>query len=120
MSKYKAKKIRIGDDVFDSKREYNHYLLLKNKEKKGEIRDLKRQVKFILIDSQYEELPPGPRGGKKKKLLERPVTYVADFTYITNKDDKFHVIDVKGFKTPDYIIKRKLLLYIHGYHIEEV
>ena len=47
MSKYNSKKIRVGDDVFDSKREYNYWMYLKNRQKKGEIRDLKRQVKFI-------------------------------------------------------------------------
>jgi len=120
MSKYKAKKIKVDDMVFDSKREYKHWLLLNKRLENNEIRDLQRQVKFILIPAQYEELPPGPRGGVKKKLLEREVSYVADFTYYTTNDDKFHVVDSKGVRTPDYIIKRKLLLYTHGHHIEEV
>jgi hypothetical protein len=30
------------------------------------------------------------------------------------------VEDVKGMRTPDYIIKRKLMLYIHKIRITEV
>jgi hypothetical protein len=117
VSKYHSKKIKVGDLVFDSKKEYNRYKELKILESKGIIKDLQRQVKFVLIPAQYEEIK-GPRGGIKKKTLERECSYYADFTYI--KDDEFIVEDTKGLKLPDYIIKRKLMLYIHNIRIKEV
>jgi hypothetical protein len=75
----------------------------------GVITDLKRQVKFELIPSQKNEFG---------KVIERPVTYVADFVYA--KNGKQIVEDVKGFKTKEYVIKRKLMLYVHGIRIHEV
>lgn len=76
-------------------------------ERAGVIADLKRQVKFELIPSQRVD----------GKVVERPCTYVADFVY--QEGGKTVVEDVKGYKTPDYRIKKKLLLYIHGIQIRE-
>ena len=62
----------------------------------------------------------GPRGGVKPgKVIERAVCYVADFVY---KDTEGNTVveDTKGVKTPDYTIKRKLMLYIHKIRIKEV
>lgn len=117
MNKYHSKKIKVGDLTFDSKKEYNRYKELKILESNGAIKDLQRQVKFILIPAQYEE-ELGPRGGIKKKTLERECSYYADFTYI--KNEELIVEDTKGLKLPDYIIKRKLMLYIHKIRIVEI
>jgi hypothetical protein len=54
---------------------------------------------------------------KRGKLLEREVAYIADFVY--TEDGKRIVEDSKGFKTKDFIIKRKLMLYMHGIRIKE-
>lgn len=116
-NKYHAKKIKVGDLVFDSKKEYERYLSLKKLESENKIKDLQRQVKFILIPAQYKD-EIGPRGGIKKTTLERECAYIADFTYY--KDDEFIVEDAKGLKLPDYIIKRKLMLYIHNIRIKEI
>ena len=89
-------------------------------EKAGAIADLQRQVKFVLIPAQREPDTVGKRGGiKKGKLLEREVAYIADFVY-TDKAGKTVVEDTKGMRTKDYIIKRKLLLYMHGIRIREI
>jgi hypothetical protein len=77
--------------VFDSQKELAHYLYLKEQEQFGIITELKLQVKYKLIPKQNGE---------------RAVSYIADFTY--KKDGKQYVVDVKGFKTKEYIIKRKL------------
>lgn len=111
MSKYYSKKVKIGDHVFDSKKEYSRWLELQGMELAGEIRDLHRQVKFELIPSQK-------RNGK---VVERACYYIADFTYYLG--DQFIVEDVKSKitkKKPEYVIKRKLLLYRYGHIIEEV
>ena len=86
---------------FQSKKEYERFLFLRQEELDGEICLLKRQVPFELIPKT-----PG----------ERPVKYFADFTYypgalVSNAKIPVIVEDVKGFKTPTYIIKRKLLKY---------
>lgn len=76
-------------------------------ERAGLIQDLKRQVQFELIPSQKED----------GKVVERPVVYKADFTYY--QDGKYIVEDAKGYRTPEYKIKRKLMLYVHGIRVKE-
>ena len=119
MSKYRSKKITQNGITFDSLKEYRRFCELSLLERAGQITDLHRQVKFVLIPAQYEPDTIGKRGGVKRgKLLEREVSYVADFVY--TQDGKQVVEDTKGFKTKDYIIKRKLMLWVHGIRIKEV
>ena len=108
MNKYHSRKITKDGETFDSMKEYRRSCELKLLERAGEISDLKRQVKFELIPSQRID----------GKVAERPVTYVADFVY-TQKGHRV-VEDTKGFKTKDYIIKRKLMLWVHGIKINEI
>lgn len=104
--KYHSRKITIDGATFDSKREYNRWCELKLLERAGEITDLQRQVEYILIPSQ-----------KGIERTERPVKYIADYVYCEN--GKLVVEDSKGMKTKDYIIKRKLMLFIHGISVKE-
>lgn len=107
--KYGNKKAQIGDVQFDSKREAKRYQELKALEHMGHISELQLQVRFELIPKQ--RTPSGK--------AERGCDYIADFRY----RDKFgHLIveDTKGVRTADYIIKRKLMLKIHGIEIQEV
>lgn len=108
MSKYYSKKVKTEYGVFDSKKEYKRYLELLSMQKSGLISDLQRQVRYCLIPSQKED----------KRVVERPVYYVADFVYEEN--GKNVVEDTKGFKTSEYIIKRKLMLFIHGIKVKEI
>lgn len=108
MQKYRNKKITIDGVVWDSRREFIRWYELVQLQKAGRISDLKRQVKFELIPSQRID----------GQVVERACSYVADFVYTEN--GKTVVEDTKGFKTPEYIIKRKLMLYIHGIRIVEV
>lgn len=78
-------------------------------ERAGVITDLKRQVRYLLIPAQYD---------KDGKLLERCCNYYADFVY-RDKAGKIVVEDTKGFRTQDYIIKRKLMLLNYGVRILE-
>lgn len=119
-SKYHAKKVWLGGIQFDSKHEAERYVILKEMQRVGEISDLRLQVEFELIPAQYAPDTVGKRGGiRKGKLLERKCCYIADFVY-TDKDGSTVVEDTKGFRTPDYIIKRKLMRYIHGIAIREI
>ena len=112
MNKYGNKKTYIDGIRFDSKKEANRYIELKILLLSGKITGLELQKPFTLIPSQYLTI------NGKRKCIERPLKYVADFVY--HQDGKTVVEDVKGRKTPAYIIKRKLMLCVHGIRISEV
>lgn len=117
-NKYGNRKVVRDGMEFDSLKEYRRFCELRLLEKAGQVTDLQRQVKFVLIPSQYAPDTIGVRGGVRRgKLLEREVSYVADFVY--TQDGKTIVEDTKGFRTADYIIKRKLMLWVHGIRIQE-
>lgn len=122
--KYNNKKITIDGIRFDSKKEAKRYQELKTLERAGHITDLKRQVKYVLIPAQYEPsdevFVKGKEKGKSKKgrLIERECAYYADFVYSCNGE--IIVEDTKGIRTTEYVIKRKLMLYVHGIRIKEL
>ena len=107
-NKYHAKKCEWDGEVFDSKKELQRYKELKLLEKAGEITNLRRQVKYVLIPSQRID----------GKLAERECSYKADIVYEENGETV--VEDVKGVKTKDYIIKRKMMLLFYNIRIKEV
>lgn len=107
--KYGNTKVEDAGQKFDSKAEHKRWQYLVMLEKAGEIKDLKTQVPFELIPAQV-----APSGKK-----ERPTVYLADFTY-TTKDDIFVVEDVKGAVTPEFRLKRKMMLYVHCIEVQEV
>ena len=120
--KYHNTKVKVDGIEFDSTHEKNRYLRLKMMQSAGMIHGLELQKKFVLIPTQREPDTIGKRGGKHKgKVIERETVYIADFTYYT-KDGEFVVEDVKSpaTKTPHYILKRKLMLYVHGIRVKEV
>lgn len=119
-NKYHARKFVIGDEMFDSKKEAARWQELKFLEQAGEISYLQRQVKYVLIPSQYEVSGYTRTGKEKRRLVERECSYVADFVYHDLASNEVVVEDVKGFRTNDYIIKRKLMLHVHGIKIVEV
>lgn len=106
-SKYHSRKITKDGITYDSVKEYRRFCELHLLERAGAIADLQRQVKFELIPSQRVD----------GKVVERPCNYVADFVY--REGGKTVVEDTKGFKTPEYKIKKKLLLWVHGIQIKE-
>ena len=122
-TKYNAHKTEIDGIEFPSKHEANRYCELKLLERAGEISDLRLQVDFELLPNQYTWEKRYGKNGKplkdKQILLERKVVYRADFVY-TDKDGSQVVEDTKGFKTKEYLIKRKLLLFRYGIRIREV
>lgn len=121
-SKYHSKKVVTPDGEFDSKKEYRRFRDLYLLQEAGEIRGLRRQVSYLLIPEQREPDETGPRGGVKRgRLIERKVEYVADFVYTERQDGCWTEVveDCKGMKTREYIIKRKLMLYVHGIRLRE-
>ena len=108
-SKYKNKKTEYKGLTFDSIGERDHYIELELRQRAGEITDLKTQVSF--------EIQPAFTDSKGKRI--RAITYKADFVYYDLKDKRTHIEDYKGFKTKEYLLKKKLLAY-KGIEIEEV
>ena len=92
--KYRARRSEIDGIGFDSAKEARWYLDLKLLERCGEIRALELQGRYELL----------PKNGR-----ERAVHYVADFRYEEN--GKLVVEDVKGVRTREYILKRKMFRY---------
>ena len=111
--KYHNQRVIVDGITFDSKKEANRWAELKLMEKAGLIRDLKRQVPFVLIPTQRDE---------KGKVIEREVRYIADFVYREKGKLSRTVEDVKSpaTKTAVYKIKKKLMLYRLGIIIKEV
>lgn len=120
MSKYLNRKVVNEDGVFDSRKEYKRWCELKLLVQSGRINDLERQVRIEVLPAQREPDTVGKRGGKiKGKLIERKVTYVADFKYWDCDSGDYVYEDVKGVRTKDYILKRKILLWRYGIRIKE-
>ena len=124
-SKYGNRKCQFNGIEFDSKHEMERYKDLYLLQKAGEINNLRTQVAFMLIPEQretsHELYKAGPHKGELKpgKLIERKCEYIADFVYM-DKDGNYIVEDAKGMHTKEYLIKRKLMLYMHKIRVVEV
>ena len=110
LSKYGNRKTEIDWIIFESNHEANRYCELKLMDRAHLIKDLQLQRKFVLLGAQKDG---------NGKIIERPVTYVADFVY-KDQTGKTVVEDAKGVRTDVYKIKRKLMLSIYGLRIQEV
>lgn len=109
-NKYGAK--RVGGHA--SKKEHYRSATLQMMQHAGIIANLREQVSYELIPAQYAEV------GGKLKCVERACKYVADFVYTDCETGQTIVEDTKGMRTKEYIIKRKLMLSVHGIRIKEV
>lgn len=103
-----AKRTTVDGITFDSKKEADRYLVLKQMETEGLISDLILQPEYLLLPKQVDA---------DGRCLERSLSYRADFSY--TRDGETVVEDVKGFRFPEYRIKRKLMLYFHGIQVYE-
>lgn len=107
-TKYHNEPVIYDGMRFDSKKELRRYKELVILERAGWIKGLRRQVKYTLIPTQYVD----------GRLAERELYYKADFVY--TREGEEIVEDTKGYRTPDYIIKRKMMLHKYGIRIREV
>ena len=118
-NKYRNIKVEIDGETFASRKEARRYYELKLLERAGEIKNLQKQVKFLLIPSQFEEVIDA-KGKPKQKCIERECVYVADYQYQDAHTGELIVEDTKGMRTKDYIIKRKLMLSVYKIRIKEI
>lgn len=122
MAKYNNKKVTINGITFDSHKEARRYGELRLLERSGAITNLARQVEYELIPVQKQTTEYTDKKGKTRRktaVLERAVKYIADFVYY-DKNGQMVVEDAKGVRTKEYVIKRKLMLYMYGIKISEV
>lgn len=96
--KYNAKPTRVDGIRFDSKKESRYYQDLLIRVRIGEVLFFLRQVPLHL---------PGN------------VKLVVDFLEF-HSDETVHFVDVKGMRTPVYIVKKKVAEVTYPIEIEEV
>ncbi len=110
-SKFNSVKVQIDGITFDSKAEAKRYAELKLLETVGDVDQLELQKKFLLLPSKRNA----------DGYLERETAYIADFVYIDREGNQV-VEDTKSpaTRTPEYVIKRKLMLHVHGITIREI
>ena len=108
--KYGNSKVVVDGQKYDSKKEFKRAGELAAQERLGLISHLERQKKFVLQPSF-----------KFAGHTIREISYVADFVYVENGTQV--VEDVKSpitRKNPVYLIKKKMMMYVHGIEIKEV
>lgn len=95
---------------FDSRAEARRWCELCLLERAGEIRDLQRQVRYVLVPKMAR-----PSGG-----VEREKAYIADFVYVDGKTGRTVTEDVKGAEPAVWAWKRALMLHVHGIEVRVV
>ena len=100
MNKYRNIKVKVNGIEFDSRLEANRYCQLKILERAKEIKDLRRQVEYIIQE-----------GYKKNNKAIRPIKYVADFVYYDFRRNKTIIEDTKGYRNEVYKLKKKIFEY---------
>lgn len=101
-SKFGNVKVEAFGFKFDSKKERDCYMELRSQLDKGEIKNLQRQVKYPFVINAV-----------------KIGTYIADFVYEDARGNEI-VEDAKGFRTREYIIKKKLMLALYNIEVKEV
>lgn len=121
--KYGNSKVEYNGIKFDSKKEMQRYILLKQAEENGVISDLQLQVRFELIPAIKEEYIEHLKTKDKVKTrtLQLPITYTCDFRYM--KDGCEVIEDVKAspkMLPKEFILKEKLMFWKFGIRIRKV
>lgn len=121
--KYNNKTFEADGYKWDSKKEYQRWLVLKDAEAQGLITGLQRQVKFELIPAVREEYVEHlkTKDRIKTRTLQLAICYTCDFAYY--KDGEYIVSDVKAspkMLPKEYVLKKKMLFALKGILIKEV
>lgn len=123
--KYGNTKCELNGITFDSKKERDRYIFLKDAESKGVISQLELQPTFELIPKITEQIVKHLKTKDKieEKFIQHPITYTADFSYV--KDDVRVVEDVKASPKPYAIdevfkLKEKLFRWKFGFSLRRI
>ena len=122
--KYGNKTVEIDGHKFDSRKEAEYYLYLRQLEKDGVIRDLRMQVPFEIVPAIHETQTIHLKTKDKtvEKCIQPAVHYLADFVYTVVDTGKEEVVDVKSEATRKdkvYILKKKMMRAFNGIVIIE-
>lgn len=119
--KYHNRRVEYEGIVFDSLKEKRRYCQLQLMEKQGIISDLRLQVPYELLPAIYEDEIVKLKTKTKvvKRCVQKSVKYVADFVYKDRYEYEI-VEDVKGQRTKEYILKKKMMRALLGITITEV
>lgn len=105
-SKFNNTKVVNSFGSFDSQKEFERFLSLREDQRLGLIKNLNRQVVYKLTDDIV--------GNRVKITGEK---YKADFVY--EKGGNVIVEDVKGFKTAAYKRKKRIMKAVYNIDILE-
>ncbi|MCF0225217.1 MAG: DUF1064 domain-containing protein [Fibrobacter sp.] len=118
--KYNARRTTLQGITFDSKKEAQRYIYLRELEQQGIINNLHRQVTYTLLpaitQTTTQQLKTKTR--TTTRTIQRAITYRADFVYC--KDGRIVTEDVKASPKmipADFKLKQKLFFARHRYHI---
>lgn len=121
--KYGNKKVTAFGITFDSKKEMQRYLVLKDAQENGLISELTLQPRWELLPAKKEQYVKHLK--TKDKICERtvmlPIHYTADFSYI--KDGELIVEDVKSsplLLSRDVPLRLKMMKYFHDIDVRLV
>ena len=122
-SKYNNKKIVNEFGTWDSKKEFQRWLVLKEAEAQGMITDLQRQVKFELIPAVREKYIKHLKTKDKEceRTIQLPITYTCDFQYTKNGETIVEDVKASPKMLPkDFILKEKIMFALKGIKIKRV
>ena len=125
MSKWHNKPVTYDGIKFDSTKEGNYYLYLKQLQETGIISNLQMQVPYEVIPPVYVEEVKHLKTKDKtvKRCIQKAAHYRADFVYVVTATGEKEVVDVKGKTAPlteGFKLKQKLMLYRHGISVKIV
>lgn len=121
--KYNNKKVEYNDILFDSKKEKDRFVFLKEAEEQGLISNLQRQVKFELLPAIKEKYIKHLKTKEKEceRTVQLAISYTCDFQY--EKDGVMVVEDIKpspALIPKEFVLKEKLFRYKYGFSIKRV
>ena len=121
--KYHNKKVEYDGILFDSIKEKDRYIVLKQAEQDGLISELTLQPRWVLLPAKKEQYIEHKKTKDvvKERTILQPMRYTADFSYI--KDGKFVVEDVKGSPytlSKDVPLRLKMMKYFHDIDVRLV
>lgn len=111
--KYFSKKCKYQGMTFDSRQEMERYIELRCMEIRGEVGQIHRQVRFMIIKPTYGWRQVRLKTKVKEVLYvrEKAAYYTADFVY--REGSRIIIEDVKSAytaKLPDYVLRRKIMV----------
>lgn len=121
--KYNNKKVEYNGILFDSKKEKDRFVFLKDAEEQGLISNLQRQVKFELLPAIKEKYIKHLKTKEKEceRTVQLAISYTCDFQY--EKDGVMVVEDIKpspALIPKEFVLKEKLFRYKYGFSIKRV